>query len=172
MVQYLVSAAMPFDNYSYDHGSLGTRAGHSEREKYGLPRLMEALESNMWSTMQRNTANAASKPTAHQSALVKTSSCSTEPQNADAVPTPDALETAAAESQPEQSASPQAVQGAEQAQQEEAGDPLEDGLLADTEDNEIIDKFANFISEVRFCAKTTTLCVDVPTYTNYSPEYY
>jgi hypothetical protein len=28
-------------------------AGYNDREKYGLPRLMEALQSNMWSTMQR-----------------------------------------------------------------------------------------------------------------------
>jgi len=35
-------------------------AGYGDREKYGLPRLMEALQSNMWSTMERKTVSSGS----------------------------------------------------------------------------------------------------------------
>ena len=39
--------------------SLYGLVGHQDREKFGLPRLMEALESNMWSSMQRRAPGAA-----------------------------------------------------------------------------------------------------------------
>lgn len=123
-------------------------AGHSEREKYGLPRLMEALESNMWSTMQRHTTGALNKQTAHPTAAAAASSGNSIAQIAQT--SDNALEEAAAnESQPDHSETAQTAQSVEQEQQKEERDLLEEGLLADSEENEIIDKFANFISEVQ-----------------------
>jgi hypothetical protein len=120
---------------------------------------MEALESNMWSTMQRrtHTAGPASGVRASQSSIQSS-------EEAPPLPKPSAVgaveEEITAASQTVEtntadvSADPQSASvageqaaSAQQVDQNDDRDPFEQDM-ADTEDNEIIDKYSNFISEV------------------------
>jgi len=157
-----------------------------EREKSGLPRLMEALESNMWSTMQRaqkavpassgnsaSASNSTSKIAAADTAGSKTSAneqSSVNNNNAGSYVAPTVSATASSTGSTEQNplvppasatpatsttttdAHPPAPLPTNNTQSTaDASAPLDpfDLELEDKEDNEIIDKYANFISEVR-----------------------
>eukprot|EP01032_Pedospumella_encystans_P023156 gene23156-26218_t len=150
-----------------------------EREKSGLPRLIEALESNMWSTMQRapkapsassssSASNSASNTTSTSSCAVKstTADSTTESYVAPTVPTaassvensdqnlpvPPAPANSATTATTTGASIPPVTSAANNtkspADSSEALDPF-DLELEDKEDNEIIDKYANFISEVK-----------------------
>lgn len=145
--------------------------GHGDREKYGLPRLMEALESNMWSTMQRHTVSTAGSHaappvvSAHptESAALDTTTLSNN-SNADVAPATAAqsVEPAISESAPVPVVAPEASSAGVNSQSVGSGaqdsstptdvDPFEE-LMEDKEDNEIIDKFASFITEVSICSQ-------------------
>lgn len=133
--------------------------GHTDREKYGLPRLMEALESNMWSTMQRHadgtavrrsvsngtasSSNGSSSGSSSSRAdLATTATTASEAGPVDSSMSCEPLLSKTADACADGGVSQQQAQ-----QQVPQVDPFSEEMV-DSEDNEIIDKFANFISEV------------------------
>jgi hypothetical protein len=133
---------------------------------------MEALESNMWSTMQRRTAGSSSSSSSARAAAARGTEIAESAalsvsagEEVPAVSSPAAqtaeagaessVSSAPAEvSQPEpQAAEPAPTAVSDTGAQDEADpDPLAEAL-ADAEDNEILDKYAGFISEV--CCTST-----------------
>jgi hypothetical protein len=134
--------------------------GYAEREKSGLPRLMEALESNMWSTMRKRTtprvpaaelAQVATAPTSVADPTAAPSSLEAEKESSSAGGTgPDTSAAGAVLSSTE-------PPGAEQTQSSHQRalevDPFE-LEMEDKEDNEIVDKYSDFINEVRSAVRT------------------
>lgn len=129
-------------------------SGFADREKFGLPRLMEALESNMWSTMRRRTAPLATPAPAATPAHAPAADATPKPipQLQPPLPLPPGSDSTASTTS-SVPASAEAGGGNEDSVASGAGagerDPFELDM-ADSEDNEIIDKYSSFISEVGF----------------------
>jgi hypothetical protein len=134
--------------------------GYAEREKSGLPRLMEALESNMWSTMRKRTtprvpaaelAQVTTAPISVADPTAAPSSVEAEKESSSAGGTgpdtstvgPVLSSTAPPEAEQTQSSHRSAVEV----------DPFE-LEMEDKEDNEIVDKYSDFINEVRSAVRT------------------
>lgn len=167
--------------------SLHGLVGHQDREKFGLPRLMEALESNMWSTMQRRAPGAAvvsadpvastgylnssagatdileeeggssssasrhvsaagaedAEPAAVSNSIAEIETISTEQGSEGGVPT----ETQATLALPVTTTVETSAVTSSAAVEEQPNPFTLD--MADTEENDVMDKFTDFISQVR-----------------------
>ena len=167
--------------------SLYGLVGHQDREKFGLPRLMEALESNMWSTMQRRAPGAAvvsadpvastgylnssagatdileeeggssssasrhvsaagaedAEPAAVSNSIAEIETISTEQGSEGGVPT----ETQATLALPVTTTVETSAVTSSAAVEEQPNPFTLD--MADTEENDVMDKFTDFISQVR-----------------------
>ena len=167
--------------------SLYGLVGHQDREKFGLPRLMEALESNMWSSMQRRAPGAAvvsadpvastgylyssagatdileekrggsssasrhvsaagaedAEPVAVSNTILEIETTSTKQGSEGGVPT----ETQATLALPVTTTVETSAVTSAAAVEEQTNPFVLD--MADTEENDVMDKFTDFISQVR-----------------------